>query len=115
MKTLDYNKILAHFREGLYNSFDKRKAAALSLVDAVCSKGNAQSVIEFTLSESFKHTHTNLYKVLSETNMDGVNMGKLVAPSLEDERPVGRGYWLFGVDVTPAPRVYVFGHVKERH
>lgn len=106
MKELDCNEILAHFQTELYNSFNRRGAVALSAVNAVCSKGDAGSVVEFTLSEWFPYDWTNLYKMLSETDMSGVNMAKLVAPSFVQSKPVERGYWLFGVDVTPAPRPY---------
>jgi len=95
---------LVQFRHRLYQNFTNRADTLMELVDAVCSTGNARSVVEYSLAPCFRRTYSTLYKALDEWLWDDRTLARLLAPSLPPPRR--RSFWLFGVDVTPQPRPF---------
>lgn len=86
----------------------------MDLLDALSSNLTARSPAELSLNPLFRRTHNSLY--------DGIQMLGVPAATAVDEAtfrqpvtqlisatvppPERRKFWLFGVDVTPAPRPY---------
>lgn len=93
---------LAQFRQALYQHFNKRADTLMDLVDALCGPSAAQSVVELSLSPSFRRTYTALYKAVNEFKPDALDLAKLLTPYLSS--PHQRSFWLLAVDVTPQPR-----------
>jgi len=104
MNTHTCTTALVQFRHRLYQNFTNRADTLMELVDALCSNGNARSVVEYSLTPCFRRTYTTLYKALAGSNWDDGQLARLLAPSLP--RPQHRSFWLLGVDVTSQPRPF---------
>jgi len=107
---------LQEFRDALHLIFPQRADTLLDLLDALSSNLSAQSPAELSLNPPFRRTYNSLY--------DGIqNFGVPAPTSTQEPRPVftqqlleligpllptpqRRTFWLFGLDVTPAPRCF---------
>ena len=76
----------------------------MDLVDALCSRTQAKSVVELSLASCFRRSYSALFKAMDEYRPDDRGLAKLAGPHLP--RPKQRSFWLLGVDVTPQPRPY---------
>jgi len=108
---------LLQFRDELRTSLKQRPDAILALVDALSSNTTAKSVVELSLNPCFGHQFTSVYDAIDnffpssppdsvaeqrrEKEMELMRMCVSYLPE-----PVQRNFWLFGLDVTPAPRPY---------
>jgi hypothetical protein len=88
---------LQQFRYTLYQNFNNRADSLLDLLDAICSKPDAQSVVEY------------IFKALAELHLAALWLPQRLAPYLP--RPTQRPFWLLITDVTPCPRP--FAHTLE--
>ena len=97
---------LTQFRLEVYQNFNKRADTLMDLVDALSSNTQARSVVELSLSTSFRRDYTALFKAISEYQPEKATktLAQLAGPYLSP--PVKRPFWLIGVDVTPQPRSY---------
>ena len=95
---------LQQFRASLYQTFTNRADTVMELIDALCSSPGAQSPVALTLAPVFRRTYSTLYKAIAEFKWEGLQLARLLAPSLPAPRQ--RGFWLLGVDVTPQPRPF---------
>ena len=97
---------LTQFRLEVYQNFNKRADTLMDLVDALSSNTQARSVVELSLSTSFRRDYTSLFKAISEYQPEKAtkSLAQLAGPYLSP--PVKRPFWLIGVDVTPQPRSY---------
>jgi len=108
---------MLQFRQNLYNFFPYRADALLDLVDALASNTNARSVVELSLSPLFRREYSSVHDaidnffvatstetVAQERRAKEQELVRLIAPLLP--APQARAYWLFGVDVTYAPRPF---------
>lgn len=108
---------LEQFRLELYERIPSRADAVMDLVDALSSNTTARSVVELSLSAPFRRGYGSVYTAIqsfSVADRREVDLGqweaqeqglrRLSAPYLlsPDQRP----FWLFGLDVTPAPRPF---------
>jgi hypothetical protein len=104
MNTDTCTAALVQFRHRLYQNFTNRADTLMELVDALCSTGNARSVVEYSLAPCFRRTYSTLYKALAHWTWDEGHLARLLSPFLP--RPRERYFWLLGVDVTPQPRPF---------
>ncbi len=123
MNTADLINQLQQFREQIYNSFSQRQDSLMDLLDALCANETAHSVVELSLHPVFRRGYSALYKAIgaldgireqgaaSESTPDQTRQGRFpqswieaIAPTIP--APQQRGYWLFGVDVTPVARCH---------
>ena len=95
---------LEQFRQSLYQNFNNRADTLMELVDALCSSPTAQSVVELTLAPWFRRSYSTLYKALNTFHWEPLRLAEVLAPYLP--APQRRPFWLFGVDVTPQPRLF---------
>jgi hypothetical protein len=106
---------MQQFRQDLYNFLPQRADALLDLVDALASNSNARSVVELSLSPLFRRAYSSVHDAIDnffvatssetagpERRAQEQALVHLIAPHLP--APTERGYWLFGIDVTYAPR-----------
>ena len=106
---------LISFRQQLYDSFDHRADAIISLIDALCSNTNASSVVQLSLSAAFDRSYNSVYDAIGHFFIQNdITMAKaeresqeqrfirLISNSLPEEKE--NSFLLFSVDVTPAPR-----------
>ncbi len=111
---------LKQFRQQLYASFPYRSDGIMDLLDALCSNSTAQSVVELSLNPVFRRSYNSVYDGIqhipnsAETTVgEGISQEqqliRLISAYLPS--PKQRKFWLFGVDVTPAPRR--FAHTLE--
>jgi hypothetical protein len=99
------------FRLQLYQHFNKRKDNLMDLVDAICGNRPTHSVAEYSLSPLFHRNYSSLYKGIQDYQPHTSSLSQLAAPYLL--QPQKRPFWLFGLDVTPCPRLYAF-KLKDR-
>lgn len=117
MNTQESIAQLQQFRQGLYDSFERRADALLDLVDALSSSTAARSVVELSLSPVFRRGYSSLHdaidcffqakdrdKAAGQRRQKEQCLQRLIVPYLPP--PQGHSFWLFGVDVTPGPRPY---------
>lgn len=76
----------------------------MELVDAICSNGDARSVVEFSLTPCFRRSYSTIFKAINEMEGDEGMIARLVGPYLP--KPQERGFWLLGSDVTTQPRQF---------
>ena len=108
---------LLQFRDELRTNLKQRPDAIIALVDALCSNTTAKSVVELSLNPCFGHQFTSVYdaidnffpsketdSVAEQRREKEMELMRLCVPHLP--QPVQRNFWLFGLDVTPAPRPY---------
>ncbi len=108
---------LLQFRDELRTSLKQRPDAIIALVDALSSNATAKSVVELSLNPCFGHQFTSVYdaidnffpsketdSVAGQRREKEMELMRLCVPHLP--QPIQRDFWLFGLDVTPAPRPY---------
>jgi len=108
---------LLQFRDELRTSLKQRPDAIVALVDALSSNTSAKSVVELSLNPCFGHQFTSVYdaidnflqpsptdSVLEQHQEREMELMRMCVPHLP--QPIQRNFWLFGLDVTPAPRPY---------
>ena len=108
---------LEQFRQRICESLPNRADALMDLLDALSSDTMARSVVELSLNQAFRYEYSSVYDAIGnlfrasspETaseerrEFEQKLMG-LIVPFLP--KPAQRKFWLFGVDVTPAPRPF---------
>lgn len=99
-----YTDRLKQFRTSLYQNFNNQADTLLELVDALCSKPEARSVAEYSLSPYFRRSYSMLYKAIDGMSLSAMWLAQQLTPYLP--RPKARPFWLLMVDVTPNPRPY---------
>ena len=108
---------LLHFRYELKNSFTHRPDAIMNLLDAISSNTDAISVAELSLNPCFGYQYPSLYDGIDhfftascaersseERRKKEMELMRLITPYLS--APKQRDFWLFCLDVTPAPRPF---------
>lgn len=108
---------LEQFRQQLYESFPGRADALMDLLDALSSNTTARSVVELCLSPMFRQGYGSVYTAIHSLFPGGPaqattwqceayeqKLTRLIASYLPP--PQQRDFWLFGLDVTPAPRPF---------
>jgi len=110
--TIDH---LTQFRQRLYNSFENRPDTIMSLLDALCSNITASSVVQLSLSAAFDRSYNSVYDGIQNFFIpNDMTTAKAERESQEqrfirlifDYLPKSNedSFFLFSVDVTPAPR-----------
>jgi len=110
---------LDRFRWELYSSFDHRADALMELIDAVSSTPDARSVVELSLSSSFRRQYGSVRDAIvhlfqpsepeqahKERWLWQQKWTQLIASHLP--APQQRRFWLFGTDVVPIPRPFAY-------
>ncbi len=108
---------LLQFRRELKNSFTHRPDAIMNLLDALSSNTDAISVAELSLNPCFHYQYPSLYDGIDhfftascaersseERREKEIEWMRLITPHLP--APKQRDFWLFCLDVTPAPRPF---------
>lgn len=95
---------LTQFRASLYQNIDHQADTVLELIDAMCGVPEAQSVVAYSLSPSFRRSYSMISKGIAGMDLAPMWLAHRVAPYLP--RPQKWPFWLLLVDVTPAPRPY---------
>jgi len=108
---------LEQFRQDVYDQFLKCADASLDLVDALTGNTTARSVVELSLNGLFRRGHGSVYTAINgffqpgslqdaeaERRAYNQRLMRILAPHLPV--PEQRPFWLFGLDVTPAPRPF---------
>lgn len=106
---------LKQFRQQLYSSFAYRGDTIMDLLDALSSNTTAKSAIELSLNPLFRRGYGSIYDGIQhfsqsvgvettaeEKRAQEQQLMQLIGSYLPG--PQQQKYWLFGVDVTPAPR-----------
>lgn len=100
---LPAEQTLQQFREQLYQHFDKRADTLMELVDARSSLEHAHSPAEYSLAPCFRRGYSEMYKGIAAYAAQAASRPPHWL-ALATPLPQSRGFWLFGVDVTPHPR-----------
>ena len=108
---------LKQFRQDLYEIFPSRQDTLMDLLDALSSNTTARSVVELCLTPPFRCGYGSVYSAIGgffhashphtsfqERRKYDQALMRLMAPCLLP--PKQRKFWLFGLDVTPAPRPF---------
>ena len=107
---------LQNFRDALHLLFPQRADTLLDLLDALSSNLSAQSPAELSLSPLFRRTYNSIYDGIQNFGVPAPASAQgtppvftrqlldLIGPWLP--APQRRKFWLFGLDVTPAPRSF---------
>lgn len=108
---------LEQFRQDLYENFLGCADASIDLLDALTANTTARSVVELSLNAPFRRGYGSVYTAIDgffqPDPLQGIEaqrraydqrLMRLVAPYLP--APQQRPFWLFGLDVTPAPRPF---------
>ena len=108
---------LEQFRQEVYDQYLKCADASMDLVDALTANTTARSVVELSLNGPFRRSYGSVYTAITgffqpaplqeteaERRANNQKLTRLFAPYLPV--PVQRPFWLFGLDVTPAPRPF---------
>ena len=108
---------LLQFRRELKNSFTHRPDAIMNLLDAISSNTDARSVVELSLNPCFGYQYPSVYdgignfftasnseNAAEERQKKDHQLMQLIHPYLPP--PQHRDFWLFCLDVTPAPRPF---------
>jgi hypothetical protein len=93
---------LEQFRYELYQNIDNRTDTLMDLLDAMCSDGQAKSVVEYSLSPHFRRSYSTIFKGIDEMSLDEMWLAHRLATYLP--RPQQWPFWLLLADVTPQPR-----------
>ena len=108
---------LEEFRQAVYDNVLRRVDASMDLLDALTANTAARSVVELSLNGPFRRGYGSVYTAI------GGFFHPDPSPSIQDQRrihdkkvmgviasylppPKQRPFWLFGLDVTPAPRPF---------
>jgi len=103
---------LQNFRDALHLLFPQRADTLLDLLDALSNNLFARSPAELSLNSLFRRTYNSIYDGIQNFGVptQGTPSGftqqllNLIGPVLP--APQRRKFWLFGLDVTPAPRSF---------
>ncbi len=108
---------LKQFRQQLYSSLAYRGDTIMDLLDALSSNTTAKSVVELSLNPLFRRDYGSVYDGIQqfsqsvdvettaeEGRVQEQQLMQLISSYLP--APQQQKYWLLGVDVTPAPRVF---------
>lgn len=101
--TLD-TKQLTQFRKAVYQNLDNRADAVMELLDAISSRPETKSVVEYSLAEVYRRNYSTVFKAIGGLKLKPLWLAHRLAPYLP--RPQQRPFWLLIVDVTPCPRPY---------
>jgi hypothetical protein len=108
---------LLRFRQELHDHFTHRPLAIMNLLDALSSNTEATSVAQLSLNPCFRHQYSSVYDGI-DNFFTASHSDDLAEQRLEKERqlmglilphlqkPKQRDFWLFCLDVTPAPRPF---------
>ena len=99
-----YTHKFEQFRQRLYQNFTHRADTLMELVDAICSYTNANSIVEYSLADCFRRTHSNIFKGIDEFDLGDQTIASLAAPCLPE--PQTKTFHLLATDVTPQPRQF---------
>ena len=123
MDTQDFINQLCQFREHIYTSFSQRQDSLMDLLDALSANQGVDSVVELSLNPLFRRGHSALYAAIDGLGATRDKGSPSAAPEGSPPRrrfpspwikaiagvvpaPEHRGYWLFGMDVTPVARCH---------
>ena len=106
---------LKQFRQQLYSSLAYRGDTIMDLLDALSSNTTAKSAAELSLNPLFRRGYGSIYDGIQQFSQSvGVETTAEERRAQEQQlmqligsylpTPQQQKYWLFGVDVTPAPR-----------
>ena len=108
---------LEQFRQDLYEIIPNRRDAVMDLLDALSSNTTARSVVDLCLTPPFRRGYGSVYTAIGgffqaghpdtsfqERRRYDQELMRLIVPRLPP--PKQRKFWLFGLDVTPAPRPF---------
>jgi hypothetical protein len=108
---------LKEFRQDMYDNVLRRVDASMDLLDALTANTTARSVVELSLNGPFRRGYGSVYtaiggffqpdvfqKIEDQRRIYDKRVMGLLAPYLPV--PKQRPFWLFGLDVTPAPRPF---------
>ncbi|MEW6296093.1 MAG: transposase, partial [Candidatus Diapherotrites archaeon] len=114
MNTKHYTTQLHQFRQELYSNLTYRPDATMDLIDSLSTNSKARSVVELSLSPFFRRSYSSVTdsidnffsrstpeKAGTERLEAAQKWMRIISHYLE---PPKRKFWLFGIDVTPAPR-----------
>lgn len=101
-----YTNPVEQFRTSLYQNFTNQADTLMELVDAMCSKPEASSVAEYSLSPYFRRSYSMVYKAIEGMELEPLWLAEQLNPYLP--RPKVWPFWLLMVDVTPTPRPYAY-------
>jgi hypothetical protein len=108
---------VVEFRENLHRTFAYRSDAIMDLIDAIAGNSSAKSAVELSLSSLFLRQYSSLHDAVDNFLVPGspekakeerhaqqqIRM-RLLANQVP--APVGRNFYLFGLDTTGQPRLY---------
>ena len=107
---------LEQFRQQLYESFPSRADALMDLLDALSSNTTARSVVELCLNPLFRQGYGSVYTAIHSLPECPAQAAVWQREAYEQKQtrliasylplPQQREFWLFGLDVTPAPRPF---------
>ena len=108
---------LEQFREEVYEQFLNCADASMDLLDALTANTTARSVVELSLNAPFRRSYGSVYTAINgffqpaplqdaqaERRVYNQRLTRILTPYLPV--PAQRPFWLFGLDVTPAPRPF---------
>ena len=108
---------LAQFRQELHDSFNHRSDAIMNLLDALSSNTDANSVAQLSLNPRFSYQYPSVYdgidcfftasepaQAAAQRHEKEIQLMELILPHLSEPKPPD--FWLFCLDVTPAPRPF---------
>ena len=108
---------LEEFRQDVYDNVLRRADASMELLDALTGNTTARSVVELSLNGPFRRGYGSVYtaiggffqadpfqRIEDQRRLYDKKLMGLLAPYLPE--PEQRPFWLFGLDVTPAPRPF---------
>jgi len=117
MKTDYYTTELQQFRQQLYSNLNYRADATMDLIDSLSTNSYAHSVVELSLSPFFHRGYSSLTdsidnffkatsseKAMIERTKHEQKWMRLISHYIEP--PKRNKFWLFGIDVTCAPRLF---------
>lgn len=92
------------FRQALYQNLDNRADSLMELLDAMCSKADAKSVVEYSLAESYRRSYSTIFKTIDKLKLTPLWLPHRLSPYLP--RPEQRPFWVLMLDVTLCPRPF---------
>jgi len=108
---------LEQFRQQLYESFPGRADALMDLLDALSSNTTARSVVELSLSPLFRQGYGSVYTAIHSFFPEDPCQAAAWQPEAYEQKlthlvasylpsPQQREFFVFGLDATPAPRLF---------
>ena len=107
---------LEQFRQQLYESFPGRADALMDLLDALSSNTTARSVVGLSLNPLFRQGYGSVYTAIHSLPECPAQAAVWQREAYEQKQtrliasylplPQQREFFLFGLDVTPAPRPF---------